>query len=235
VTDKVKPQFEMPTESVAVFDAVIAFFLLLVPGAVVGLIHQGYEEPLDEIQVGVIGLLFGFLAVFVYALIRRHALSLALRPAWALGRYGLFVLVWFPFAFWVYPQLMRGLDIPMPAQQLLVYVASSPNDGFLWLAIAVACIAAPLGEELFFRGFLFRAIEIHSHRYVALAVTTVLFALIHESSVMLPVFFLGLFFGYLRMKTGGVGSSILIHMLHNSWTIMVAVLAPETLDMVFDK
>lgn len=235
MTDKAKPQFEMPTESVAVFDAVIAFFLLLVPGAVVGLIHQGYEEPLDKTQVGIVGLLFGFLAVTVYALIRRHALSLALRPAWAMGRYGLFVLVWFPFAFWVYPQLMRGLDVPMPVQELLEYVASSPNDGFLWLAIAVACIAAPFGEELFFRGFLFRAIEIHSHRYVALAVTTVLFALIHESSVMLPVFFLGLFFGYLRMKTGGVGSSILIHMLHNSWTIMVAVLAPETLDMVFDK
>lgn len=235
MTDQAKPQFEMPTESVAVFDAVIAFFLLLVPGAVVGLIHQGYEEPLDKTQVGIVGLLFGFLAVTVYALIRRHALSLALRPAWAIGRYGLFVLVWFPFAFWIYPMLMRGLDIPMPAQELLVYVASSPNDGFLWLAIAVACIAAPFGEELFFRGFLFRAIEIHSHRYVALAATTVLFALIHESSVMIPVFFLGLFFGYLRMKTGGLGSSILIHMLHNSWTIMVAVLAPETLSMVFDK
>lgn len=235
VAETVEPKFEMPPGTVAVVDAVLAFFLLFVPGVFVALVHRGYGEPLQSVQIGVIGLLTGFGSLVVYSWVRRRALTLDLRPGWALTRYGLFMLIWFPAVFWIYPMVMRELETPLPAQDVLRYVASGPGDGFLWMTVFVACILAPVGEELFFRGFLFRAIDLHSHRYVALAMTSVLFALTHERSVMLPVFGLGLFFGYVRMKTGGVGSSILLHMVHNSWTIMVAMVAPESLDLVFDK
>ncbi len=229
------PAFEMPPNTVAIVDATVAFFLLLVPGVLVTLVHQSAGEPLGRTQIGVLGLLAGFVTVTAYWLLRRRALPLELRPAWALGRYGLFMLAWLPLAFWVYPMVMRALEIPMPAQDVLAYAVSAPADGFLWVAVLCVCVAAPLGEELFFRGFLFRAIELHSHRYVALVLTTVLFALIHEHSVMLPILFLGALFGYVRMKTGGVGSSILLHIVHNTWTISVAMVAPESLNLVFDK
>ncbi|MEE2886517.1 MAG: CPBP family intramembrane glutamic endopeptidase [Planctomycetota bacterium] len=235
MSDTGESRFEMPNGTVAVVDAVFAFVLLFVPGVCVALLHRGYGAPLGRVEVGVLGLLAGFGALGVYAWVRRRALTWDLRLAWALTRYGLFMLIWFPAAFWIYPMVMRELGIPLPAQDVLLYVASGPHGGFLWMAVFVACILAPLGEELFFRGFLFRAIEVNSHRYMALAMTSLLFALTHERSVMLPVLGLGLLFGYVRMKTGGVGSSILLHMVHNSWTVMVAMVAPETLDLVFDK
>lgn len=225
----------MPPGSAAVVDTMLVFFLMFVPGALVAYLHQSCGSPLGGVQIGVIGIMVTFGLVTLYAWVRRRVLSLELRTRWSLIRYGLFMLAWFPLAFWVYPMVVRAMDYPLPAQEVLKYVASWPDDGFLWPAVAVACIVAPIGEELVFRGFLFRVVELHSHRFVALLGTSLLFALAHEQSVALPIFFLGLFFGYLRMKTGGVGSSILIHMVHNSWTIGVAMAAPETVYLVFDK
>jgi membrane protease YdiL (CAAX protease family) len=70
---------------------------------------------------------------------------------------------------------------------------------------------------------------------VAVVVTSVLFGAVHEASVAIPVGILGLCFGYIRLKTGGIGSSILIHMVHNTWNVALVMASPELLESIYDK
>ncbi len=86
----------------------------------------------------------------------------------------------------------------------------------LWLAIV---IAAPLAEELFFRGFLFEGI-----RYTrlgatgAVVITSLLWALIHLQYgpyEISTVFILGLILGVARLTTGSIYTSIAMHAFVN--------------------
>ncbi len=86
----------------------------------------------------------------------------------------------------------------------------------LWLAIV---IAAPLAEELFFRGFLFEGI-----RYTrlgvtgAVVITSLLWAVIHLQYgpyEISTVFILGLILGVARLATGSIYTSIAMHALVN--------------------
>lgn len=86
----------------------------------------------------------------------------------------------------------------------------------LWLAIV---IAAPLAEELFFRGFLFEGI-----RYTrlgatgAVVITSLLWAVIHLQYgpyEISTVFILGLILGVARLATGSIYTSIAMHTLVN--------------------
>ena len=42
MANQLQPKYEMPPQAVAVFDMVVAFFLLFVPGSAVLLVHEGY-------------------------------------------------------------------------------------------------------------------------------------------------------------------------------------------------
>lgn len=86
----------------------------------------------------------------------------------------------------------------------------------LWLAIV---IAAPLAEELFFRGFLFEGI-----RYTrlgatgAVVITSLLWAVIHLQYgpyEIGTVFIVGLILGAARLATGSIYTSIAMHALVN--------------------
>ncbi len=65
-------------------------------------------------------------------------------------------------------------------------------------------------------------------------VTAILFGAVHQASVAIPVGVLGLCFGYIRMKTGGIGSSILIHVVHNTLTVGLVSVSPEFVTFVYD-
>lgn len=89
----------------------------------------------------------------------------------------------------------------------------------LWLAIV---IAAPLAEELFFRGFLFEGI-----RYTRLGATgavviaSLLWAVIHRQYGLYEistVFILGLILGVARLATGSIYTPIAMH----AWVNLVA-------------
>jgi membrane protease YdiL (CAAX protease family) len=77
-------------------------------------------------------------------------------------------------------------------------------------------IVAPLGEELLFRGALLRALMRKTSPAVAVMASAMLFALAHLSDIgtgyYLPAFFgLGAVSGWLALRTGRIGPSILLH------------------------
>ncbi len=81
-------------------------------------------------------------------------------------------------------------------------------------------------EELFFRGFLFRALEKVSKPWVTIATSAVLFGLLHMlASPIIPFerfvasTTLGLVLGVVAWRTGGVLAPILLHCTHNALMI----------------
>jgi len=118
-----------------------------------------------------------------------------------------------------------------------------PEAGFSaapWMAIAsrlpgeLLVIALP--EEAFYRGYLQSALDDAFPRRVrvlgaavgaALPLTSALFAAGHLFTELDPnrlaVFFPALLFGWLRVKTGGIGASMLFHAMSNLFTLFLAM------------
>ena len=107
--------------------------------------------------------------------------------------------------------------------QLMGKAAESP-----WvptLAVLNAVLLAPLFEELLFRGHLQTAIGMRLHsRGAAIVITSLLFASIHETWMMPPIFVLSLMLGYVYERTNSLWVSILLHVAFNSVSTAIFLL-----------
>jgi len=94
------------------------------------------------------------------------------------------------------------------------------NTGHLWLLFLAVVIAAPVWEELLFRGFLMRGLESSFvTRIGAVVITAAVWALIHfqyEWQYLLLVFIMGLALGCARLATASIFVPISMHVLNNS-------------------
>jgi len=91
----------------------------------------------------------------------------------------------------------------------------------LWLALVGA---APLFEEIFFRGFLFQGLQ-HSWPGAtgAIVITALVWAAIHmqyDAYQILTIFLGGLLLGAARWKTGSVSTTIIMHAF---WNVLATV------------
>jgi membrane protease YdiL (CAAX protease family) len=226
-------------EMAATADAAVAFLLLFfVPLAgTVLLLFLGFpDRAVKGLECRVVLQTFGSVQLCMFAAIRHQGLALRLagNVGRALGTYGVFSLLWVPFSLMLYPMLVRGVGWELPAQPLLLYVAGEGPSMGLLLAISLICVVGPIGEELFFRGYIFRFVTMRWGQVAALVVTSVWFGVIHGREYALPLTLMGFLFGYLRQRTGGLAAPILAHMLHNSLTLGCTMLWPSLLDQVFD-
>jgi hypothetical protein len=111
---------------------------------------------------------------------------------------------------------LSGRDIVAPFQ--VEAYQSAQNAGWLfWLLVAIV-FAAPLGEEIAFRGFLFRGLvrpgwEVHAICAISLAWT--LLHIQYDWLGMAQIFALGLVLGWFRWASGSTTLTILMHVLIN--------------------
>jgi membrane protease YdiL (CAAX protease family) len=95
----------------------------------------------------------------------------------------------------------------------------------VWLLIALlfVVIGAPLTEELLLRGALWGALEHYRvPRLMILALTALVFAFLHqEPTLTLALFGQGLALGVARMRTGGIGASMIAHATNNALPAVV--------------
>jgi len=90
------------------------------------------------------------------------------------------------------------------------------NVSFLFFSTLFAAIIGPAIEEIFFRGFMYKALKRHIGLLGAALLTSVIFAALHTNVVgFLPIFMLGLLLVYLYEKTGTLVASMTVHITHN--------------------
>jgi uncharacterized protein len=95
-------------------------------------------------------------------------------------------------------------------------IFSQPSTLELVLVTVGVVIAAPLGEEAFFRGFLQPALKDRTGMPRAIVVTALIFAAFHGDKVgFLALFQLGVLFGLLRWKSQSLWPAIGAHAANN--------------------
>jgi membrane protease YdiL (CAAX protease family) len=99
----------------------------------------------------------------------------------------------------------------------------------LWLVVVVV---TPIGEEILFRGFLFRGwYRSPGDAWGVIAVTALLFAVVHvqyDLFVIVQVFVFGLLLGWYRWATGSTVLCILLHAVVNfEGMLETAISAPR--------
>ena len=122
---------------------------------------------------------------------------------------------------------LSGRELVTPFQ--LQSYTTAAADGWLLALWIAAVIVAPAGEEILFRGFLFRGF-VKSERSVwpAIVVISLLWAALHiqyDWAGMLQIFIVGLFLGWVRWTSGSVLLTFFLHALFNFEGTIETVLA----------
>lgn len=92
----------------------------------------------------------------------------------------------------------------------------------LLVAIVIGALAAPVVEELFFRGFLYPALRRRLGVAGGIVVSAVIFGLFHANAWLLfPTTAIGMILAYLYEREGSLGPSIMLHSLNNLISIVI--------------
>jgi membrane protease YdiL (CAAX protease family) len=95
----------------------------------------------------------------------------------------------------------------------------------VWFFI-VAVIAAPLIEEIFFRGFLFQGFRQKYGWINAMLLSSAIFAAAHlDLAALIPTFILGNLLAYLYHRSNSVWPGVILHFLVNGFAFAVVYLA----------
>lgn len=126
--------------------------------------------------------------------------------------------------------IVLGVALPMAVAVALfasamnryfgVEVAESPF-GVRW-EILLGVIAAPLTEEPLFRGAILGTMRKHLGARESLIISSVAFAICHFSIISLVTHVpMGLYFGWLSLRTRSLWPGILAHALHNALALLI--------------
>jgi membrane protease YdiL (CAAX protease family) len=115
--------------------------------------------------------------------------------------------------------LNGGRVVPGNTRQL--FIQHPHGLGILVLALLVTAVAAPLCEEAFFRGMLFRLLRRRLPLWAAVLLSATAFGLAHASPTvsyaLLPVFiYMGVVLAVVYAWTGSLTNTVLLHSLNNT-------------------
>jgi membrane protease YdiL (CAAX protease family) len=220
---------------------VILAVLLLSP--LIGIAALFVFRP-DAISAGGVDLLIKDGAAIAISNVPANVVQVAVvalaarRPGWSVAEYlglvrpatrdvvmALLILVPFLLGYDGLTYLL-GRDIVTPFQ--VDTYRSARDAGMLPLFWFALVIAAPVAEEIVFRGFLFRG-WVRSERAAlpGIVLISALFAAIHmqyDWYGILQVFFIGLLFGFVRWRSGSTLLTILLHVLANLWATVQSMI-----------
>ena len=129
-------------------------------------------------------------------------------------------------------QLSRATGRDATPGFMMDVLKSASADGALWLLVIAFCVAAPVTEELFARGFLFRGwSESFLGPYGAILLSSIVWTSLHlqyEWFFFGEVFSIGLLLGYLRYRTRSTWLTIILHGLNNLGAVVQTFLLAGT-------
>jgi membrane protease YdiL (CAAX protease family) len=108
------------------------------------------------------------------------------------------------------------------ANDILASVLRTPRSSLevAWLLVLL-CVLVPIGEEVFFRGFIFSTLRRWGWAW-AVTLSSLLFAAVHLQVVhFFPILLLGVVLAVLYQRTGSLVASIAVHGVNN----LIAALA----------
>ncbi len=118
--------------------------------------------------------------------------------------------------------LLEQFGLSTAPQDLVTIFSQVDSLPVLFAMLFVACILAPINEELLFRGILFRHVRQSFGRWPAIFASSVPFAAMHGNwASFLPLMLLGAGFALAYERTGDIRVNITAHALFNLNTIVL--------------
>jgi len=200
----------------------------------------GGEMPASGSEAWVEASMVAFLAValLLVAFARWQPPAWPWRPLWprpVLAAYAPFLVGWVVVLVG-YLALMRGLGRAVAVQDALAYLAAGdPGRGGFWLVVVGVVLAAPLAEEIVFRGYLQGALHEMVSPRAAVVLAAAAFGLAHGLHYALPTGLLGLLFGWLVQRHGSMWPAVAAHALHNGVVTAVTVAWPGSLELLYPR
>ncbi|HXW40646.1 MAG TPA: type II CAAX endopeptidase family protein [Xanthobacteraceae bacterium] len=112
---------------------------------------------------------------------------------------------------------LSGRDLVTPFQ--LQSYTTAAAEGWLVPMFAAAILVAPAGEEMMFRGFLFRGwARSERSAWPAIVGISLLWAALHlqyDWTGMIQIFVIGLLLGWMRLRSGSTLLTFVLHALFN--------------------
>lgn len=186
------------------------------PAAVAQTVPPGIMGAATLLQFTLMALVAAAVAWWVGPGIRAFALRNPRSLAWPVALFGGLTVGVFPG--WVASFLMKYL--PMldlgGLGKVSEMIAGATGIELVLVALGI-CVAAPLVEELCFRGLLYELFGGDANPIAAWVGTSILFAAYHADPVhVVAVLFTGFFLGWLRMRTGSILPGIVAHAVNNT-------------------
>ena len=120
--------------------------------------------------------------------------------------------------------VLRALSLPDAPQDLIKIFAETQSSFVIAGMLLVACVLAPLAEELIFRAGLYRFVRQKLGRAPALLISGLCFGALHGSwAGFLPLAVLGMLLAVVYEATGSIRIPIIVHALFNLNTILVVL------------
>jgi membrane protease YdiL (CAAX protease family) len=218
-----------PWLSIAAFAAgfgvtIVLGIVVIIGGSVFGVSENapGLNIGLTLVQnAALVGAAYGFAAMSG----RPSAADFGLRPTRFWRTIGVLVLVWIGFLLvsWIW-SVVVGLDEQQSLPDELGADGPLPN---VLAVVVLITVIAPLGEELFFRGFFFGSLRNWRGPWLAAVLTGVVFGLIHAGSApvgyLVPLAFFGFGLCLLYHFSGSLYPCIALHALNNSIALGAAM------------
>lgn len=114
------------------------------------------------------------------------------------------------------PAAMKSLQKMSEGASVEGLFAKMPSP---WLRLLLALggiVAAPLGEEVFFRGFVYNALKRHLNVRAAIVLSGLIFAFVHFNPLSLLVIFpMGMLLAYAYERTGSLWVTTTMHAVNN--------------------
>ena len=132
---------------------------------------------------------------------------------------------------YMFPNFIEGYLPEAIKEQFESIALSSPM-----MALLAVGVIAPFAEELLFRGAIYNLLKEKINQYVALFVSSILFAVIHMNLYQGSyTFFVGLFMGLILMRTGSLWLPVIFHIAYNVLGGIFNIFDPKLMDLLFTK
>jgi membrane protease YdiL (CAAX protease family) len=115
---------------------------------------------------------------------------------------------------WILLKLIPD-DLPYYLNPDQGFIKSGSTLDYLLLLLGVGIIA-PIGEEIFFRGYMFSLLQKKRSTAFAIIASSLVFAAFHVNILLFPIITVaGIIICYIRYKSGSIWPCVMIHMMNN--------------------
>ena len=126
--------------------------------------------------------------------------------------------------------IQNWLIMPPAVEELIKQSFQFKNPLYFWIAFLSATFFAGIFEEMLFRGFFQKVWETYFSPAWAIAVSAILFAVVHLNPWWLfQILLLGILLGYIAFKSDSVIPGIFIHVLNNTIAVFFLKIPDEKL------